>query len=125
MRAVSTVIANAGNLKRQFPDMNEDQLLLRALRDSNLPKFLTEDIVLFNGIVSDLFPGLAPPDVDYDQLNGALVESCRAHHIQPTEYFLLKCIQLYETTVVRARCPSHSRCFFCVLSSLLSPCSLM
>jgi hypothetical protein len=68
--------------------MDEDQLL-RALRDSNLPKFLNEgtavfvvcclpfiatshhsvaDIVLFNGIVTDLFPGLEAPSVDYGLL---------------------------------------------------------
>eukprot|EP00698_Gefionella_okellyi_P007650 TRINITY_DN186_c0_g3_i1.p1 TRINITY_DN186_c0_g3~~TRINITY_DN186_c0_g3_i1.p1 ORF type:complete len:2618 (+),score=811.11 TRINITY_DN186_c0_g3_i1:164-8017(+) len=101
MRAVNTVISNAGNLKRQFPDMNEDQLLLRALRDSNLPKFLPEDIILFSGIVSDLFPGTAPPEVDYGNLMQSLTDTCHARHLQPTEYFLLKCIQLFETTVVR------------------------
>jgi len=49
MRAVNTVISAAGNLKRDFPDVEENLLLLRALRDTNIPKFLADDIPLFNG----------------------------------------------------------------------------
>lgn len=35
------------SLKRENPNLNEDVVLIRALRDSNLPKFLTDDAVLF------------------------------------------------------------------------------
>lgn len=49
MRAVKTVIAVAGNLKRERPTMDEKQIILRALRDSNVPKFLKNDLLLFNG----------------------------------------------------------------------------
>ena len=34
---------------------------VRAMRDSNVPKFLVEDARLFNAIVSDLFPGVEVP----------------------------------------------------------------
>lgn len=47
MRAVKSVLVMAGALKRQNPDKNEDVVLIRALRDSNLPKFLAQDAVLF------------------------------------------------------------------------------
>ena len=47
MRAVKSVLVMAGSLKRQNPDKNEDVVLIRALRDSNLPKFLQQDVVLF------------------------------------------------------------------------------
>jgi len=47
MRALKSVLVMAGSLKRQNPDKNEDVVLLRALRDSNLPKFLKDDSILF------------------------------------------------------------------------------
>lgn len=47
MRAVKSVLVMAGSLKRQNPDKSEDVVLIRALRDSNLPKFLQQDAILF------------------------------------------------------------------------------
>jgi dynein heavy chain len=44
MRAVNTVISSAGLNKKNTPDMDEALLMLRALKDSNLPKFLVDDI---------------------------------------------------------------------------------
>ena len=61
MRALKSVLVMAGSLKRANPDLSEDIVLIRAMRDSNIPKFLVEDARLFNAIVSDLFPGVEIP----------------------------------------------------------------
>lgn len=47
MRAVKSVLVMAGQLKRENPDLPEEVVLIRALRDSNLPKFLSDDAILF------------------------------------------------------------------------------
>ena len=46
----------AGALKRAEAKMPEDVLLIRAMRDANIPKFLKDDLPLFNALISDLFP---------------------------------------------------------------------
>jgi hypothetical protein len=37
-------------------------VLIMAMRNSNMPKFLVDDAVLFSAIVSDLFPGVQVPE---------------------------------------------------------------
>jgi len=101
MRAVKTVISSAGNLKRSDPDTPEAILLLRSLCDVNIPKFVADDIPLFNGIISDLFPGIEKPKIDYGSLLESIREICKKNNIQDVNVFIEKCIQLYETTVVR------------------------
>lgn len=101
MRAVKSVINAAGLLIRSDPDMPEDQLLLRALRDVNLPKFLKDDLPLFENIISDLFPGVQKPEIDLGRLMDQLVQSCKDLNKQPEKSFLEKIIQLYDTTRVR------------------------
>ncbi|GBP84497.1 Dynein heavy chain 1, axonemal [Eumeta japonica] len=135
MRAVKTVILVAGNLMRQNPDGGERETVLRALRDVNVPKFLADDLLLFNGsiyhkrIISDLFPKVEIPVVDYgimeqsirsmlskrgyDDLfnirNAKGVTSVLLSSSVEMGYlieegvgdFIFKIIQLYETTVVR------------------------
>ena len=101
MRAVKTVITAAGNLKRQHPAQDEEEVLMRALLDVNLPKFLSHDIPLFEGIMSDLFPGIARPSNAYGDLRTAVSVATEQSGLQPVESFVTSCIQLYETIVVR------------------------
>jgi len=101
MRAVNTVISAAGNNKRKQPDADEAILMLRALKDSNLPKFLTDDIVLFQGIISDLFPGVELPAPDYGSLMKVMEAETVEMGLQKVPTFMEKAIQLFDVTVLR------------------------
>lgn len=101
MRAVRSVIDAAGRLKREDPEANEDQLLLRALRDVNVPKFLNHDLPLFENIINDLFPGVERPQIDYGNLVKEIHNSCTFFNLQPEKIFIEKIIQLYDTILVR------------------------
>lgn len=101
MRAVKTVISAAGNLKRENPEMSEELIVLRAIRDVNVPKFLQDDLKLFRGIVSDLFPHVKEKPIDYGDLEDSMRKTCLKSGLEDVDGFVTKCIQLYETTVVR------------------------
>jgi dynein heavy chain len=65
---VIAVLRAAGNLKRRYRDDDESVLVLRAIRDVNLPKFLAPDIPMFEGIMSDLFPGVVCMATNFTKL---------------------------------------------------------
>ncbi|KAM9822995.1 dynein axonemal heavy chain 10-like [Syngnathus typhle] len=101
LRALKSVLVMAGELKRDSPDITEDVVLMRALRDMNLPKFIFEDVPLFLGLIADLFPGLECPRVRYPNFNDA-VEG----NLEDNKYVLLpiqvdKVVQMYETMMTR------------------------
>ena len=67
----------AGSLRRKNPDDDENEVLIRAMRDSNVPKFLEHDLPLFEGIVTDLFPGVDVKFVNYGKLQLAIENQLR------------------------------------------------
>ena len=44
--------------------MDEQQIVMKAVRDMNLPKFVSEDVPLFNALFNDLFKGSELPETD-------------------------------------------------------------
>ncbi|KAI5106110.1 dynein heavy chain 11, axonemal, partial [Silurus meridionalis] len=101
LRAIKSVLVVAGTLKREDKTRPEDQVLMRALRDFNLPKIVTEDIPVFLGLVSDLFPGVEVKrrtDHDFEQL---VRQSALELKLQPEDPFILKVVQLEELMSVR------------------------
>jgi len=101
LRAVKSVLVMAGSLKRSNPQLSEDLVLIRALRDSNVPKFLADDLPLFAAIVLDLFPGVSIPDNDYGEFAVAMDEEIEKGGYQKVDKFKNKIIQMFDIFNIR------------------------
>lgn len=101
LRAVKSVLNMAGSLKRAHADLPEEEVLIRAMRDANIPKFLKDDLPLFNAIIQDLFPQANIVDNEYGFLKQKIEEIIRDMKLQTHQPFVTKVIQLYETFNVR------------------------
>lgn len=68
----------------------ESQVLMRALRDFNIPKIVTDDLPIFMGLIGDLFPALDVPrkrDLDFEK---QIKDAVMALFLQPEDGFVLK-----------------------------------
>uniref|UniRef100_A0A667HHJ3 Dynein axonemal heavy chain 17 n=1 Tax=Lynx canadensis TaxID=61383 RepID=A0A667HHJ3_LYNCA len=101
LRAIKSVLVVAGSLKRGDPSRAEDQVLMRALRDFNIPKIVTDDLPVFMGLIGDLFPALDVPrkrDLNFEKI---IKQSVVELKLQAEDSFVLKVVQLEELLQVR------------------------
>ena len=97
LRAIKSVLVVAGTLRRGDPNRPEDQVLMRALRDFNIPKIVTDDLPVFMGLIGDLFPALDVPrkrDLDFESNIKQAVTDLK---LQPEESFVLKANPVTKT----------------------------
>nr|CAD7428948.1 unnamed protein product [Timema monikensis] len=72
-----------------------------GLGDMNLPKFVFDDVPLFLGLITDLFPGLDCPRVGYPEFNTAVVRVLQEYGYVVLPDQVDKVVQLYETMMTR------------------------
>ncbi|XP_077989551.1 dynein axonemal heavy chain 6-like [Glandiceps talaboti] len=110
MRAIKSVLVMAGQRKRNFTcriaqhhltEEEEAHLLIHSLRDANLPKFLAEDVPLFENILADLFPGIDPPDQNSGVIEKAISTAIRDLGLQHWPNQIDKVKQLHSQILVR------------------------
>jgi dynein heavy chain len=106
LRAMKGILRIAGGLKRSEPSKTEYQILMRALRDTNLPKFVLADFGIFLGLINDLFPKVD----ERAKTDPQLVQACKEviakpdSSLQPEELFITKICNLAEMLGVRHCC---------------------
>lgn len=66
------------------------QVLMRALRDFNLPKIVTHDIPIFMDLISDLFPALDVLSKKNVQFGQMIKQSTLELYLQPEESYILQ-----------------------------------
>ena len=92
-------------MKRASPEQSEAQILMRALRDTNLPKFVAADFGIFKGLIDDLFPRVeAPPQTDPNlvaAIKKVLLPQNELSTVQQEPEFVTKISNLKEMMGVR------------------------
>lgn len=123
MRAVKSVLLVAGTIKREnllssasaLSVHDENMILINAMIDSNIPKFIDEDTQLFYGILKDLFPETITSSSGYDQnviydgmasswisaLSDEIDQQLKLHGLQKSDRWKRKILQLFATLNIR------------------------
>ncbi|XP_070520949.1 dynein axonemal heavy chain 10 [Cardiocondyla obscurior] len=101
LRALKSVLNMAGQLKRTSDNLAENVVLMRALRDMNIPKFTYDDVPLFLSLIRDLFPDLDCPRMRYPDFNEAVEAVLKEHGYIVLPEQIDKIIQLYEVMMTR------------------------
>jgi len=102
LRNILSVLRGAGQMKRDRKSEREDALLMTTLRDMNLSKLVAQDVPLFLTLLSDLFPAVGlTGGSQHVEMKAALEKSFASEGLISHPTWLVKVIQLYETTLVR------------------------
>jgi dynein heavy chain 1, cytosolic len=107
LRALKSVLVNAGNLKRREDkerdksvniniEQWEQNILLKSVCDTLIPKLVAEDITLFNSLLIGVYPDAKVVEVKEDLLRNKIIELCKIRNLLPEERFIDKIIQLYS-----------------------------
>lgn len=76
MRAIKSSLIAAAYIKvHNKNNDNEETIILKALCDINLPKFITSDRQLFFGIIKDIFPNIPLKNNDMTEFYNPLIET--------------------------------------------------
>ena len=63
-------------------------------------QFLSQDLPLFEGIISDLFPDVTLPTPDHGKLQHAIIDEIHKMGLQPVPWFIDKIIQVLYLSCV-------------------------
>jgi len=104
MRAIKSVLVVAGSFKRADPSLPEQAVLMRSLRDTNEAKIEGDDLIIFMGLLADLFPGINVPrarDYEFEEVIVTALQEDFGYTHDSGSYLLLKITQLVELLGIR------------------------
>ena len=111
LRALKTVLVSSGTLKRQhLTEMNRDldtisdaelmeverTVLLASVSETMVPKFVAQDIPLFNSILAGVYPGTEPHTINQPELRKKIHEVCAERNFVPGPAWIEKTLQLFQ-----------------------------
>jgi dynein heavy chain len=76
-------------------------LIVKTLTDMNASKFVSEDVKTFSGLLNDVFPPMGNSNEATQSFFNALKEVCTEENLEMLPSWREKCLQLYESSIVR------------------------
>lgn len=114
LRAIKSVLVVAGSLLRAQEGQVESDVLYRALRDFNIPKILSQDMIIFTGLLQDLFPAVDPPrkrDMDFEKVFSRTSAIATLYRISTlVQIAFAKELPMYLGILQHAKCYSCLAC---------------
>lgn len=114
LRALKSVLVSAGNIKRkQIADSSsstpskdtskpvdevqvEQELLIRSVCETMIPKLVAEDIPLLKSLLLDVFPNSQIPAIALDALREQIISISKQRNLVPSTAWVEKLLQLYQ-----------------------------
>ena len=102
LRALKSVLVTAGNIKRaetqedRSLDDWEQNILLRSVCDTVVPKLIAEDVPLLSSLLSGVIPGADIIQIGEEVLRECLKNLCKKHNLVPEGAFIEKVLQLNQ-----------------------------
>ena len=109
LRALKTLLVSAGALKRNALDSSvlsegetdksilegvERTVILQGAYQNVVPKLIASDLPVFEGILSEVFPGAEVSEIEEDNVRSSIVKVCNDKHYIPGEKWMQKILQL-------------------------------
>ncbi len=88
-------------MKRTALKLNDESILVKAIRTNTLPILLSEDIQIFDNLIETLFPAATLVSSDFLLVQEAVEAELVAQKLEPTPSFVVKIMQLYEAINTR------------------------
>ncbi|EAY22062.1 Dynein heavy chain family protein [Trichomonas vaginalis G3] len=96
LRAMKSVLANAGQLIRQSQNnKNEEKILISSIVNALFPKLLSNDLIKLKRLMDDIFPGITPSEITQEDLLNHIKEEANNCGWTDSEIWVQKIIQLY------------------------------
>ncbi|KAH3764595.1 cytoplasmic dynein heavy chain [Pelomyxa schiedti] len=109
LRALKAVLVSAGIMKRRMisekssrPDtlsgieQEEQEVLIRSVCDTIVPKLVAEDIPLLHNLVKDVFPGADLLPIMLKELKQHICEICAKRNLVARDAWVDKLLQVYQ-----------------------------
>ncbi|XP_018342049.1 PREDICTED: dynein heavy chain 2, axonemal [Trachymyrmex septentrionalis] len=97
LRGIVTLTRYAGKKKQLYSNLSDEEIILLAMKDMNVAKLTSDDLSLFLDIITDLFPHVDVPTVDYEEIISYITSEAIKLKLQPIPMVVTKVIELYET----------------------------